>query len=323
MRNIAILTGGDSSEHDISLLSAQTVLQHLKPNLFRPYIILLKNNKFTAIVNKKKINVNKSNFTFHIGDNVIVFDAVFIALHGNPAENGNIQPYFDSLKIPYTSCNSAVSSLTFDKYSCNRKLEEFGFKCAQSYQYEKGEKINKEVIISKVSLPCFVKPNSGGSSYGITKVKQESELEEAIKTALKYDDKVIIEQFLDGMEISVGVYKNGKTIKSLPITEILTRNEFFDYQAKYEGKSEEITPARIKEELTNKIQETTINIYKSMQLNGICRIDYIVINQIAFIIEINTIPGLSKESIIPKQLKAAELELSEIFEICLLNTKNK
>jgi len=319
MKNIAILTGGDSAEYDISLLSANTILQHLNPELFKGYIIHLKNDTFKALVNKDELAINKADFTLALGKKLISFNAVFMALHGSPAENGLIQPYFDDLNIPYTSCNGDVSALTFDKYKCNTKLKELGFKCAQSYLYEKGNIIDVEVIIKKIGLPCFVKPNGGGSSYGISKVKQKSDLEKAITLALKHDNKVIIEQFVDGIEISVGVYNNAKTIQPLPITEIVTENEFFDYQAKYEGKSEEITPARIKEKLADGIQQTTVDIYKKMQLNGICRIDYIIMNQVAFVIEINTIPGFSEESIIPKQLKTAHLKLSEVFEICLNN----
>lgn len=321
MRNIAILTGGDSAEYEISLLSANTVLQHLNPELFKGYIIHLKNNKFTALINNDKLTINKSDFTLVLEGELISFDAIFMTLHGSPAEDGLIQPYFDNLGIPYTACNAAVSALTFDKYRCNTKLKELGFKCAKSYLYKKGNRIDTEAIINTVGLPCFVKPNEAGSSYGISKVKKETDLEEAIILALKHDNKVLIEQFADGIEISVGVYNNGKKIHTLPITEIVTENEFFDFQAKYEGESEEITPARIRQKLTNEIQQTTVEIYKAMQLNGICRIDYIIMNQAPIVIEINTIPGFAEESIIPKQVKAVKLELSKVFEICLLNTK--
>ena len=319
MKNIAILTGGDSAEYEISLLSAKTILKHLNPELFKGYIIHLKNDKFTTLVNKDKLDINKADFTLTLEEELISFDAVLMALHGSPAENGLIQPYFDNLNIPYTTCNSTVSALTFDKYKCNTKLKKLGFKCAQSHLYKKGNIINTEAIINKVGLPCFVKPNEGGSSYGISKINQRSDLEKAVTLALKHDNKVLIEQFIDGIEISVGVYNNGKTIQSLPITEIVTENEFFDYQAKYEGKSEEITPARIREELTNEIQKTTVAIYKAMQLNGICRIDYIIHDNKSFVIEINTIPGLSEESIIPKQLRSANIKLSEVFDLCLNN----
>ena len=321
MKNIAILTGGDSAEYDISILSAKTVLQHLNPELFNSYIIHLKNDKFTTYIKNLKIEVDKSNFTFEIENKRINFDAIFMAIHGSPAENGLIQPYFDNLNIPYTSCNAEVSAITFNKYECNKKLKEFGFRCATSFLYKQEDNNIEKEIIDIVKLPCFVKPNEAGSSFGISKVKKEEDLTKAIDGALKYDSKVLIEQFLDGIEISCGVFTNKNNIQSLPITEIVTENEFFDYQAKYEGKSQEITPARISKELTIEIQKLTTDIYKAMKLSGICRIDYIIVNEKPYIIEINTIPGLTEESIIPQQVKSANLKLSVIFESCLVNSK--
>ena len=321
MKNIAILTGGDSAEYDISIQSANTVLKHLNSELFKGYIIHLKNDKFTVLINKIKIDLDKRNFTFEVENKRISFDTIFMALHGSPAENGLIQPYFDNLNIPYTSCNAKVSALTFNKHECNKKIKELGFSCASSSLYKKGEKIDEQEIIDCVKLPCFVKPNGAGSSFGITKVKKTKDLVEAINIALQHDNKVLIEQFIDGIEISCGVYVNKNNIQSLPITEIVTENEFFDYQAKYEGKSQEITPARISKKLTIEIQKLTTDIYKAMDLVGICRIDYIIMNEKPYVIEINTIPGFTEESIIPQQIKSANLKLSEIFESCLVDTK--
>jgi D-alanine-D-alanine ligase len=321
MEYIAILTGGDSAEYEISLLSANTVLQHLNSELFKGYIVLLKANKFTVIVNNQSIAIDKTDFSFIYNNEKIKLEKVFMALHGPPAENGLIQPYFDNLNITYTSSDAAVSSLTFDKYKCNANLTKLGYRCAESYLYHKGSTIDKQLIIDIVQLPCFVKPNGAGSSFGITKVKEVNELVTAIDNALLHDNKVLIEQFINGTEVSCGVFFDGEQMKSLPITEIVSENEFFDYQAKYEGKSKEITPARINSAITLKIQNTTINIYKKMRLRGVCRIDYIIMNDIPYIIEINTIPGLSEESIIPQQLKSAKLRLDKIFEISLLNTK--
>lgn len=321
MKNIAILTGGDSAEYDISILSANTVLQHLNPELFKGYIIHLKNDKFTAFIKEIKIDVDKSNFTFELENKRISFDAIFMALHGSPAENGLIQPYFDNLNIPYTSCNAKVSMLTFNKYECNKKLKELGFNCATSFLYKKENNIVEQEIIDRVKLPCFVKPNGAGSSFGISKVKKKEDLTKAINSALQHDNKVLIEQFIDGIEISCGVYTNKNNIQALPITEIVTENEFFDYQAKYEGKSQEITPARISKKLTIEVQKLTTDIYKAMELSGICRIDYIIMNEKPYIIEINTIPGFTEESIIPQQVKSANLKLSVIFESCLVDSK--
>ena len=321
MKNIAILTGGDSAEYDISILSANTVLQHLNPELFKGYIIHLKNDKFTVLIKEIKIEVDKSNFTFEVENKRISFDAIFMALHGSPAENGLIQPYFDNLNIPYTSSNAKVSALTFNKYECNKKLKELGFNCATSFLYKKENNIVEQEIINRVKLPCFVKPNGAGSSFGISKVKKKEDLTKAINSALQHDNKVLIEQFIDGIEISCGVYTNKNNTQALPITEIVTENEFFDYQAKYEGKSQEITPARISKKLTIEVQKLTTDIYKAMELSGICRIDYIIMNEKPYIIEINTIPGFTEESIIPQQVKSANLKLSVIFESCLVDSK--
>ena len=321
MKNIAILTGGDSAEYDISILSANTVLQHLNPELFKGYIIHLKDDKFTVLIKEIKIEVDKSNFTFEVENKRISFDAIFMALHGSPAENGLIQPYFDNLNIPYTSCNAKVSALTFNKYECNKKLKELGFNCATSFLYKKENNIDEQEIIDRVKLPCFVKPNGAGSSFGISKVMKKEDLTKAINSALQHDNKVLIEQFIDGIEISCGVYTNQNNIQALPITEIVTENEFFDYQAKYEGKSQEITPARISKKLTIEVQKLTTNIYKAMELSGICRIDYIIMNEKPYILEINTIPGFTEESIIPQQVKSANLKLSVIFESCLVDNK--
>ena len=321
MKNIAILTGGDSAEYDISILSANTVLQHLNPELFKGYIIHLKNDKFTALTKEKKIDVDESNFTFESESKRISFDFIFMAIHGSPAENGLIQPYFDNLNIPYTSCNSKVSALTFNKYECNKKLKELGFSCAASFLYKKENNIFEQEIIDRIKLPCFVKPNGAGSSFGISKVKKKEDLRKAINNALHHDNKVLIEQFIDGVEISCGVYNNKNNIHALPITEIVPENEFFDYQAKYEGKSQEITPARISKKLTSEVQKLTTDIYKAIELSGICRIDYIIMNDKAYIIEINTIPGFTEESIIPKQVKSANLKLSVFFENCLVDSR--
>ena len=201
MKNIAILTGGDSAEYDISILSANTVLKHLNPELFKGYIIHLKNDKFTAFIKEIKIDVDKSNFTFEVENKRISFDAIFMALHGSPAENGLIQPYFDNLNIPYTSCNAKISALTFNKYECNKKLKELGFNCATSFLYKKENNIVEQEIINRVKLPCFVKPNGAGSSFGISKVKRKEDLTKAINSALQHDNKVLIEQFIDGIEI--------------------------------------------------------------------------------------------------------------------------
>ena len=316
MEKIAILTGGDSAEYNISLLSAKTVLKHLNTTKYKGIIVHLKNGEYT-IDNQK---INTSDFSYIKGKAKIKFDKIFIALHGPPAENGLIQDYFDSINLPYSSCNAKISALTFDKFECNITLTKLGFRCANSVLIYSNKKFSETEIIDKVGLPCFVKPNGAGSSYGISKVTKKAALSKALKDAFLHDHKVIIESFINGTEVSCGVYFDGKQANALPITEIVSENDFFDYEAKYEGKSQEITPARISNQLTSEIQTTTIDIYKKMNLSGICRVDFIIQNDKPYILEINTKPGLSEESIIPKQLKVANISLSEIFDLLLRNS---
>ena len=316
MEKIAILTGGDSAEYNISLLSAKTVLKHLNTSKYKGIIVHLKNGEYT-IDNQK---INTSDFSYIKGNAKIKFDKIFIALHGPPAENGLIQDYFDSINLPYSACNAKISALTFDKFECNSTLTKLGFRSANSMLIYSNKKFSETEIIDKVGLPCFVKPNGAGSSYGISKVTKKADLSKALKDAFLHDHKVIIESFINGTEVSCGVYFDGKQANALPITEIVSENDFFDYEAKYEGKSQEITPARISTQLTSEIQTTTIDIYKKMNLSGICRVDFIIQNDKPYILEINTIPGLSEESIIPKQLKVANISLSEIFDLLLRNS---
>jgi len=320
MKEIAILTGGDSAEHEISLQSANVVLNNLNPEKYRGTLIHIKEGKWTAIFENKTIEINKKDFSILQNSSKKYFDFVFMALHGPPAENGTLQPYFDSLNLPYSSCNSHVSALTFNKIECNKKLAELGFRCAKSMNLKKEEEIDKDEIINTLGLPCFIKPNQAGSSFGISKVKSKSEIDEAINNALKHDKMVLIEEFIEGIEVSCGVRILNNKARSFPITEIVTENDFFDYEAKYKGLSKEITPARISKELTEQIQKTTEEIYNKMELRGICRIDYIIMNQLPYIIEINTIPGLSEESILPKQAKEAGISLSELFDNCIETT---
>jgi D-alanine-D-alanine ligase len=323
MKEIAILTGGDSAEHDISIQSAKVVLNNLKSDKYKGTIIHIKDNKWIVNSNNNQFEINKNDFSFCINNEIKYFDYVFMALHGPPAENGILQPYFDQLKLPYSSCNSEVSALTFNKLECNKQLSKMGFHCAQSLHIEKGENIQSEFIKNTLGLPCFIKPNQAGSSFGISKVYKQEDIESAIHTAWEHDNIALIEQFIDGTELSCGVNIQNSKITAFPITEIVSENDFFDYQAKYNGLSQEITPARISEKLTEKIQNITEEVYKKMNLRGICRIDFIVMNETPYIIEINTIPGLSEESIIPKQAKEAGITLSELFDNCIETTLNK
>ena len=320
MKEIAILTGGDSAEYEISLQSAHVVLNNLNSKKYHGTIIHIKDGKWTTIIDGKQIHINKNNFSVGINSSILKFDYVFMALHGPPAENGDIQPYFDNINLPYSSCNSQVSALTFNKLKCNQKLTQLGFKCANSLSLKIGEKIENKKIKETIGLPCFIKPNQSGSSFGVSKVYIEDEIKDAIQNALLHDNTVLIEQFIDGTEVSCGVGIIDDKITAFPITEIVSKNDFFDFDAKYKGLSEEITPARISESLRFKIKRISEKIYLKMNLKGICRIDFIIMNETPYIIEINTIPGLSEESIIPKQVKELGISLTQLFDNCIEST---
>ena len=321
MKNIAIITGGDSEESNISIKSARTVKKNLNPENFNSIIIYVKEGKFQAEIDGQLIPVSKNDFSLVKSNKKINFDTIFMALHGPPAENGVIQKYFNDLNIPYTSCNESVSELTFNKGKCQNKLKKLGFSCADFLIYNCSQSIDYKEIVNTIGLPCFVKPTESGSSLGISKVKSEDHLDSAIKRALDYSDEVIIERAVIGIEVSCGAFMD-TDITTLPVTEIVTENDFFDYKAKYYGESQEITPANIDKELSLLIQNTTKSIYKLMNLRGLCRIDFIISGRTPFVIEINTIPGLSEESIVPKQIKESEFCLEEIFEICINKSSN-
>jgi len=309
MKNIAVIEGGYSHEKIISLQSAETVYQNLDKEKYNPIKVRIDEEGWFAFDGDKKTVINQDDFSY----NDIKFDIAFIAIHGTPGEDGKLQAYFDGLAIPYTTCSQAASALTFNKYDCNQHLKTFGINVAEAVLIRKNEKIDSLEIIGKVGLPCFVKPDDGGSSFGITKVQAENELESAIKFALEHGTQAIIESFLEGREVTNGIYRNKQGIISLPITEIVTTNDFFDFDAKYKGESDEITPADLTKEQEAKIMAITKEIYETLDLTGIARADYILQGGEPYLIEINTVPGLSKESLIPQMAAYKGISLKQLF----------
>ncbi|MBL6874120.1 MAG: ATP-grasp domain-containing protein [Flavobacteriales bacterium] len=318
MKNVAIITGGDSKEFDISLKSAETVFKNIDRKKYNPYLILIKNDKWEIKIEDKLHDIDSS-LKAKVHGKELNFKLVFMALHGPPAENGELQISLEKNNIKYTCCDSKTSKLTFDKFRCNQLLFTKNYFIANSILISKDEVINIQKIETNFNLPLIVKPNQAGSSNGISLVKNYKEIFDAIKLASVHDNEVIIEEYIKGTEVSCGILKIKDQINLLPITEIVSENDFFDYDAKYNNKSEEITPARITKNETKLIHQTTEKIYKELGLKGICRIDFIIKNSKPFVIEINTIPGLSEKSIIPKQLEAAGYNLKEVFSICLEN----
>jgi len=313
-KNIAIIMGGYSSEVEISLKSGNIVYQHLNREQYNQYRVHILKDKWVVIdETNNEYPINRHDFSAIINDKHITFDCVFNAIHGHPGENGIILAYLELLNIKHTSAPSYQMALTFNKRDTLSVVKEYGIKAATSVYLDKGDAINIELIIDKVGLPCFVKPNNAGSSFGISKVKSKEQLLPAIDVAFKEDKEILIEEFLDGTEISIGVIEYKNEVKVLPITEILSENDFFDYEAKYEGKSQEITPAKI-----SKIQEQNAiavakKVYKILNMSGFSRSEYIFIGDEPYFLEMNTVPGLTAESLLPQQAKKAGISLENLF----------
>jgi len=317
---VGIAAGGDSAEESISLLSAQTVYDNLDKNKFEPIIVKMKQGIWEAQLNGQQYPIDKNDFSFLFEEGKIKFDFIFIAIHGTPGEDGKLQAYFDLLGIPYSSPNHIGSTLTFNKWYCNTLLNQLGYQVAQSFYLRRNEKIKEEEILAKVGIPCFVKPCSCGSSYGISKVKDAENLFGAITMAFEYDVEIMIEEALDGVELTCGVYRENGEVKPLPITQIIPKGEFFDFEAKYEGNSSEITPARIDENNYNTIQKIAAEVYERLDLRGICRVDFMLVENTPYIIEVNAVPGLSPESLIPQQVEAAKIPLRDFFTTIIHET---
>ena len=319
-KHVAVAMGGYSSEYEISINSGTVVCESLDRSKYGVYPVhIVKEGWFYVAENGTKHPVNKADFSFQQDNKTIKPDVVFNAIHGTPGEDGYLQAYWKLLGIPQTSSGFYQSALGFNKRDCLSVLKGFGVLCANSYYVNKESEINLEEIVLKTGLPCFVKPNRSGSSFGISKVHNMDELMPAIETAFSEDTEIIIETALNGTEVQVGVYNNGKELIALPPTEIVSENEFFDYAAKYLGKSQEITPARISKEETEMLQQEAIRIYKLLNMNGIARSDFIIQKGKPYFLEINTNPGLSKESIVPKQVRETGMTLTEFFDTLIRN----
>ena len=305
MENIAILMGGSSKEKEVSLKSASTIYNYIDRSIYIPYKVLcIDKFQFKVIHNKQEILINNDDFSFNIGNRHIQLHKVFMMIHGAPGENGELCAYLEEKKIPYTSCNQKTSELTFNKFKCNNYLRSLGYKVPNSFLFK--DKLN-------VNFPCIIKPACSGSSFGISKVNNETILKNAIQNASKYDKDIIIEEFIEGREVTCGVFRSGQAIITLPITEIISENEIFDYDAKYNGKSIEKTPANINVTLQEKIEKISKEIYKTLKMLGIIRIDFIIKEQHPYIIEINTVPGFSEASIIPQMLKYANIDIRDFI----------
>ena len=323
-RTIAIVAGGDSSELPVSLRSAQGIYSFIDKERYNLYIVEMQGNRWEAVLpNGEKTPIDRNDFSFTENGEKKVFDFAYITIHGTPGENGLLQGYFDLIGIPYSSCNVLVSAITFNKFTCNQYLKGFGIRVSESMILRKGFEILDEEVINKVGLPCFIKPNAGGSSFGVTKVKTKEQIQPAIEKAFGESDEVMIEAYMQGTEITCGCYKTKDKEVVFPITEVVTSNEFFDYDAKYNGQVDEITPARIPEETAERVRLLTSAIYDILGCDGIIRIDYIITEgEKVNMLEINTTPGMTATSFIPQQVRAAGLDIKDVMTDIIENKFN-
>jgi len=312
-KNIAVIMGGYSSEVEISIKSGQVVLKHLDNDLYNAYEVHILKEKWFVLKDGIEYPIDKHDFSTEVNGKNLTFDFVFNVIHGSPGEDGAILAYFDLIHLSHSSAPFYQMALTFNKRDCLSVAKNFGIQTATSYYLNKGDKVDIDNILEKVGLPCFVKPNNAGSSYGISKVHKKEDFTQALEMAFKEDAEILIESFLDGIEVSVGVIQYKDTIKVLPITEIVSENDFFDYEAKYLGKSKEITPARISETQKINVSKAAIHLYTSLQMTGFSRSEFIFIGETPYFLEMNTVPGMTEASLLPQQAEIAGISLKALL----------
>ncbi len=315
-RTIAIAAGGDTSEYEVSLRSAQGIYSFLDKEKYTAYIVQMRGTDWHVQLEDGTLAaIDRNDFSFRLPDgSKINFDFVYITIHGTPGEDGLLQGYLDMLHLPYSCCGVLPASLTYNKFACNQYLHAFGVRIADSLLLRRGQAITDNEVVEKIGLPCFIKPNLGGSSFGVTKVKTPGEIQPAIAKAKEESPETVIEAFMDGTEITCGCYKTKQRSVVLPITEVVSHHEYFDYDAKYCGDSDEITPARIPDELADRVKQLTSAIYDILGATGIIRVDYIITesNKIN-LLEVNTTPGMTATSFIPQQVRAAGMTMQEVM----------
>lgn len=314
-RTIAIVAGGDSSEHGVSMKSAEGIYSFIDQQKYNLYIVELTHKSWEAILpDGTRAAIDKNDFSFEENGKRIKPDFAYITIHGTPGENGILQGYFELIGMPYSTCDVLVSALTFSKFLLNQYLKGFGIRVAESLLVKKKNGITDEQVMETIGLPCFIKPNASGSSFGVTKVKTKEQIQPALEAAFKESDDVMIEAFMDGIELANGCYKTQDKSVVFPITEVVSKNEFFDFNAKYKGEVTEITPARLSPELTQRVQQLTSAIYDILDCKGIVRVDYIITEGDKInMLEINTTPGMTATSFIPQQVRAAGLDIKDVM----------
>ena len=320
-KSVAVIYGGNSSEHQVSIQSGKNVAANLDRERYDVYEILIKGKSWTLIARNgeemEPAEINKTDFSAA----GVHFDVAFIMIHGTPGENGLLQGYFEMLEIPFTTCNAFVSNIAFDKYSCKRFLDFAGVNFAKDCYIRKGRPYSPRSIVAQLGLPLFIKPTNGGSSFGVTKVKSMEEIEPAVERAFLENDAVMAEEAIVGREVTNGIFTDRGKIVNLPVTEIVTEREFFDFEAKYQGLSKEICPAPLPPHITEQIQQMTTHIYTFMGCSGLVRMDYIIKGEEIFFLEMNMVPGMTPMSLIPAQVRAAGIEIKEFFTALIESAK--
>ncbi|ADQ80209.1 D-alanine--D-alanine ligase [Paludibacter propionicigenes WB4] len=314
-KNIAIVAGGNSSEVVVSLDSVAGLYSFMDKERYNLFIVTIVGSVWQVeLSDDEKITIDKNDFSFTKSGVKTLFDFAYITIHGTPGENGILQGYFELIGLPYSCCGVLAAAITFNKFTCNQYLKGFGVRVSDSLVLRAGQTVSDEEVAQKIGFPCFVKPNVGGSSFGVTKVKSIEQLQPAIEKAFTEGDEVMIEAFMSGTEITCGIYKTKTKTQVLPITEVVPKNEFFDFDAKYKGEVEEITPARISTSLTERVQKLTSAIYDILGCKGIVRIDYIISEgDVINLLEVNTTPGMTATSFIPQQVAAAGLDIKDVM----------
>lgn len=314
-RTIAIVGGGDTSEFHVSLRSAQGIYSFIDKEKYTLYVVEMHGLDWhVQLPDEAVAPIDRNDFSFQLNGEKVKFDFAYITIHGTPGEDGHLQGYFDMLGIPYSCCGVLAAALTYDKFACNQYLKSFGIRIAESLMLRKGQSVSDEDVLNKIGLPCFIKPSLGGSSFGVTKVKTKEQIQPAIGKAFDEAKEVVVEAFMEGIEVTCGCYKTKEKSVVFPITEVVTQNEFFDYDAKYNGQVSEITPARISAELTDRIQKITSAIYDILGASGIIRVDYIITSgEKINLLEVNTTPGMTPTSFIPQQVRAAGLDIKDVM----------
>ena len=313
-KNVVVIAGGNSSEYEVSIKSGNHIFSEVDGEKYNKYLMILRGRDWMVEIGDQKFPVDKNDFSFEYQGKKVVFDFAYITIHGNPGENGMLQGYLDMMGVPYSTCNTLVEAITFDKYTCTNYLNAFGINTTHPIMLVRGKAFDKEAVLKAVGLPCFINPNAEGSSFGVSKVKTAADFDAAVEGAFKMCREILVESFIDGIEFTCGLYKVGDKKVVMPVAEVVPKKEFFDYEAKYDAKmSDEIIPGRFSAEITGRIQDMASEVYDILRCEGIVRIDGFVRGEEIIMLEVNTTPGMTANSFVPKMVRVMGLPLRDVI----------